>query len=155
MIRQGVDYFTIAPNVTIKLPCTPEGLKACAYFADMENTDGKKITTNVTLIFSVAQAILAAKAGATYVSPFVGRLDDAGAAGVQRIREISDTYKLHGINTKVLAASLRDVHSVSRCFMSGADVVTMPPEIFDKMYCHVLTDKGLETFNKDYEAQNK
>lgn len=155
MIRQGVDYFTISPNVTIKLPCTPEGLKACAYFADLENTDGKKITTNITLVFSVCQAILAAKAGATYVSPFVGRVYDNSFDGVQFIQNISDTYKLHGINTKVLAASLRDVHSVSRCFMSGADVVTMPPEIFDKMYCHVLTDKGLDTFNKDYEAQNK
>jgi transaldolase len=151
MIRQGLDYFTISPNVTIKLPCTPEGLKACAYLYGLK----ENISTNVTLVFSVCQAILAAKAGATYVSPFVGRVYDNSFDGVQFVQNISDTYKLHGINTKVLAASLRDVHSVSRCFMSGADVVTMPPEIFDKMYCHVLTDKGLETFNKDYEAQNK
>lgn len=155
MVRQGVDYFTISPNVTIKLPCTPEGLKACAYFADLENTDGKKITTNVTLVFSVSQAILAAKAGATYVSPFVGRVCDNSFDGIKLIKDISDTYKLHNVDTKILAASLRDAQSVSNCFMGGADVVTMPPSVFDKMYRHILTDSGLDTFNKDYQAQQK
>lgn len=151
MIRKGLDFFTISPNVTIKLPCTPEGLKACAYL----NSLGENISTNVTLVFSLSQAILAAKAGATYVSPFVGRVYDNSFDGVGLIKNISDTYKLHGVSTKILAASLRDVYSVSRCYMSGADVVTMPASIFDKMYCHVLTDTGLDTFNKDHQAQQQ
>lgn len=151
MIRKGLDFFTISPNVTIKLPCTPEGLKACAYF----NSLNENISTNVTLVFSLSQAILAAKAGATYVSPFVGRVYDNSFDGVQLIQNISDTYKLHNVRTKILAASLRDVHSVSRCFMSGADVVTMPAAIFDKMYCHVLTKEGLDTFNQDHQAQQQ
>lgn len=155
MIRQALDFFTIGKNITIKLPCTQEGLKACAYLSSIDNTDGLVITTNITLVFSLSQAILAAKAGATYVSPFVGRVYDNSFDGVQLIQNISDTYKLHNVRTKILAASLRDVHSVSRCFMSGADVVTMPPSVFDKMYCHVLTDTGLDTFNKDYQAQQK
>lgn len=155
MVRKGVDLYTISEAVTIKLPCTQEGLKACSYLSALGKENGKQITTNVTLVFSVAQAIMAAKAGATYVSPFVGRVYDNSFDGVQLIQNISDTYKLHGINTKILAASLRDVHSVSRCFMSGADVVTIPPAVFDNMYNHVLTDKGLDIFNKDHEAQNQ
>jgi transaldolase len=155
MIKQALDFYTIGNNITIKLPCTPEGLKACAYLSSVGNTDGLRITTNVTLVFSLPQAILAAKAGATYVSPFVGRIYDNSFDGVQFIQNISDTYKLHGVSTKILAASLRDVYSVSRCYMAGADVVTMPAAIFDKMYCHVFTDTGLDTFNKDHQAQQQ
>ena len=131
---------------TIKVPCTPNGLLACKELSD----DGIKV--NVTLIFSVAQAILAAKAGAKYVSPFVGRLDDNSHNGVELIAQISGLYNQQMIRTEVLAASLRDVHSVSKCFGVGADIVTMPPTVFEKMYNHILTDKGLDQFDKDYAA---
>ena len=152
MIYQAVDLYTIAENITIKLPCTVDGLKACAYLSDIENTGGKKITTNVTLVFSVAQAIMAAKAGATYISPFVGRCNDNSFSGIELVRAISNTYRVHGVRTQILAASLRDVHHVSRCFAAGADVVTLPPKVFDKMYDHVLTREGLDIFQRDYDA---
>lgn len=152
MIREAVDLYTIAENITIKLPCTVEGLKACAYLSSLDNTNGKKITTNVTLVFSVAQAIMAAKAGATYISPFVGRCNDNSFSGVELVRAISNTYRVHGVRTEILAASLRDVHHVSRCFAAGADVVTLPPKVFDKMYDHVLTREGLDIFQRDYDA---
>ena len=106
----------------------------------------------MTLVFSVAQAILAAKAGATYVSPFVGRCNDNSVSGVELVRAISGTYAAHGIKTQILGASLRDVHHVSRCFMYGADVITMPPKVFWKMYDHVLTREGLDLFQKDWES---
>ena len=144
MVEQAQPFISLGSNVTIKVPCTREGLKACYELSH----DG--ILTNVTLVFSVAQAILAAKAGATYVSPFVGRLNDNSVSGVELIRAISNTYKVHDVETKILAASLRDVHHVSRCLSVGADVVTLPPKVFDKMYGHVLTREGLEIFNKDY-----
>ena len=131
---------------TIKVPCTREGLRACAKLS----VDGIKV--NVTLIFSVAQAILASKAGAKYVSPFVGRVDDNSYNGVELVAQISGLYNQQMIRTEVLAASLRDVHSVSKCFGVGADIVTMPPTVFEKMYNHILTDKGLDQFDKDYAA---
>jgi|TARA_R100001530_G_scaffold17693_1_gene15277 transaldolase len=130
---------------TIKVPCTPDGLKACAHLS-VEN-----IRVNVTLVFSAAQAILAAKAGAKYVSPFVGRMDDNSLDGVELVREIASLYREHMVvGTEVIAASLRDVQSVSKCFGVGAEIVTMPPEVFEKMYKHVLTDRGLDQFDKDY-----
>ena len=133
---------------TIKVPCTSDGLKACANLA----RDG--IRVNVTLIFSVAQSILAAKAGAAYVSPFVGRVDDNSFDGVQLVKDISTLYKEQLARTQVLAASLRDVRSVSECFMGGTDIVTMPVAVFDKMYNHILTDKGLDLFQADWESVN-
>jgi len=133
---------------TIKVPCTSDGLKACAHLA----RDG--IRVNVTLIFSVAQSILAAKAGAAYVSPFVGRVDDNSFDGVQLVKDISLLYKEQLARTQVLAASLRDVRSVSECFMGGTDIVTMPVAVFDKMYNHILTDKGLDLFQADWESVN-
>ena len=133
---------------TIKVPCTSDGLKACANLA----RDG--IRVNVTLIFSVAQSILAAKAGAAYVSPFVGRVDDNSFDGVQLVKDISSLYKEQLARTQVLAASLRDVKSVSECFMGGTDIVTMPVAVFDKMYNHILTDKGLDLFQADWESVN-
>jgi len=133
---------------TIKVPCTSDGLKACAHLA----RDG--IRVNVTLIFSVAQSILAAKAGAAYVSPFVGRVDDNSFDGVQLVKDISSLYKEQLARTQVLAASLRDVKSVSECFMGGTDIVTMPVAVFDKMYNHILTDKGLDLFQADWESVN-
>jgi len=134
---------------TIKVPCTPEGLKACKVLSD------NGVRVNVTLIFNAAQAILSAKAGATYVSPFIGRLDDNSVAGLEIVRSISEVYRVHQVKTQILAASIRDVYKVSRAFWNGAHVVTMPPKIFQGMYNHVLTDKGLEIFDKDWESVKK
>ena len=131
---------------TIKVPCTVDGLVAC------KELSKDNIRVNVTLIFSPSQAILAAKAGAAYISPFVGRVEDNSFDGVALIKGIAAIYRKQYITkTEVLAASLRDVHSVSRCYADGADIVTMPPAVFEKMYKHILTDKGLEQFDKDYE----
>ena len=131
---------------TIKVPCTVDGLFAC------KELSKEHIRVNVTLIFSPSQAILAAKAGAAYISPFVGRVEDNSFDGVALIKDIAAIYRKQYITkTEVLAASLRDVHSVSRCYADGADIVTMPPAVFEKMYKHILTDKGLEQFDKDYE----
>ena len=136
---------------TIKVPCTVDGLVAC------KELSKDNIRVNVTLIFSPSQAILAAKAGAAYVSPFVGRLDDNSIAGLNLIKDIDEVYRVQCIHrTKILSASIRYVNSVSQSFANGADIVTMPPSVFEKMYHHVLTDKGLEIFDKDYAAiQNK
>ncbi len=144
MLEMADDYIQIAPNITIKVPCNVQGLKACKNLADDD------ITTNVTLVFSAAQAILAAKAGATYVSPFVGRCNDNSVSGVELIRAISGVYQTHRQETQILAASLRDVHHVSRCFLYGANVVTLPTKVFWKMYDHVLTREGLTQFDKDW-----
>ena len=130
---------------TIKVPCTPDGLRVCRELSrDLVNV-------NVTLIFSPAQAILAAKCGAKYVSPFVGRVDDNSFVGMDLIEQISDIYTIQNVNkTEILSASIRDVKSVSDSFASGAHVVTMPPTVFEKMYNHVLTDKGLYLFDMDW-----
>ena len=131
---------------TIKVPCTPDGLWVC------KQLSRDLIKVNVTLIFDEAQAILAAKAGAKYVSPFVGRLDDNSIAGLDLIKRISDIYvKQNVYETEILSASIRYVNSVSQSFANGADIVTMPPAVFEKMYNHVLTDKGLELFDKDWK----
>lgn len=130
---------------TIKVPCTPAGLKACKILTQ------SGIRVNVTLIFSAAQAILAAKSGATYISPFVGRVDDNSFDGIGLIKEISDIFTAQMVTgTEILAASIRDVHSVSEAFEVGADIVTLPPTVFKKMYNHILTEKGLALFEQDY-----
>ena len=144
MIANAQQYIEVGSNVTIKLPLTREGLIACKELTD----DG--IETNVTLCFSVAQAIIAEKAGATYISPFIGRLNDNSFSGVELVRSISGLYCGQGVRTRILAASLRDVHHVSRCLLYGANVVTLPPGVFDKMYNHVLTDAGLNIFAQDF-----
>ena len=131
---------------TIKVPCTPDGLYTCNQLAK----DGTKV--NVTLIFDAAQAILAAKAGATYVSPFVGRLDDNSVNGLDVIKDIHDIYQTHWVKTEILSASIRGVKAVSTSFALGAHVVTMPPSVFEKMYNHVLTDKGLQLFDADWAS---
>jgi transaldolase len=146
MIENAQQYIEIGSEVTIKLPLTKEGLIACKILSD------EGVKTNVTLCFSAAQAVMAAKAGATYISPFVGRMNDNSFSGVELVRAISGLYCAHGVETKVLAASLRDVHHVSRCLLYGANVVTLPPAVFDKMYSHVLTDSGLAIFEKDFQA---
>ena len=131
---------------TIKLPCTIEGLKACKYLSNIG------LRVNMTLVFSVSQALLCGLAGATYVSPFVGRMDDNGLKGLTLIHDISTVFKKQFINTIILAASVRDVQSVGVAFGLGADICTVPPKVFDDMAKHVLTDKGLEQFNKDFEG---
>ena len=129
---------------TIKVPCTRGGLAACRILSK------EGIRVNVTLIFDAAQAILAAKAGAAYVSPFVGRLDDNSINGLDTIKDISAIFQTQWVKTEILSASIRGVKAVSESFALGAQIVTMPPSVFDKMYNHVLTDKGLELFDKDW-----
>ena len=152
MVEEGIRLATKFPNsCTVKVPCTPDALIACAELS-MKNL----IRVNVTLIFDVAQAILAAKAGAAYVSPFVGRLDDNSIAGLNLIKDIDEVYRVQCIHrTKILSASIRYVNSVSQSFANGAHIVTMPPSVFDKMYNHVLTDKGLEIFDADHKETLK
>jgi transaldolase len=129
---------------TIKVPLSPDGLRTCRSLA----LDGIKV--NVTLVFSAAQAVLASKAGAAYVSPFVGRLDDQSVNGISLINQIASIYRMHGSQTQILSASIRSVQHVSDSFLNGANICTMPPSIFEKMYNHILTDKGLELFDRDW-----
>ena len=146
MVSQAKDYYSINKNITIKVPCNVEGLKACKVLSD------KSISVNVTLIFSVEQAILAAKAGAQYVSPFVGRLDDIGKSGIDLINDIKKIYvNYKNLKTKILAASIRSTKHITQSAMVGADVVTVPPKILGKMLSHTLTDKGLNAFLADWE----
>tara|TARA_B100002019_G_scaffold211851_1_gene184637 strand:+ start:313 stop:960 length:648 start_codon:yes stop_codon:yes gene_type:complete len=128
---------------TIKLPMTRDGLLVC------KELSKEKVRTNVTLIFCAAQAVLAAKAGATYVSPFVGRLDDQSVAGLEVVRSIAELYRIHRMETQVLAASIRSVQRAIRSWYNGAEICTMPPKVFDGMYDHILTDAGLEIFDRD------
>lgn len=150
MIEQAQPYIDYAKNITIKVPMSFEGLKACRYLTDLGRT------VNVTLVFSPAQAIVASKAGATYVSPFVGRVDDQSFDGITLIKEISEIFDGHLIDCSVLSASIRNVKHVIDSFRHGADVATMPFSVYNKMYNHILTDKGLELFDKDWaELQEK
>ena len=144
LILNGIQYGRLYPNeATIKLPCTPEGIKACKTLSFMG------IRVNMTLVFSVSQAILCALAGATYVSPFVGRLDDNGHDGIGLIRDIAKVFCHNRTDTKILAASIRDAATVGKAFAAGAHICTIPPKVFDDMYKHVLTDKGLFQFMLD------
>ena len=144
LILNGIQYGKLYPHeATIKLPCTPEGIKACKTLSFMG------IRVNMTLVFSVSQAILCALAGATYVSPFVGRLDDNGHDGIGLIRDIAKVFCHNRTDCKILAASIRDAATVGRAFAAGAHICTIPPKVFDDMYKHVLTDKGLFQFMLD------
>ena len=134
---------TYGDHITVKLPCTIDGLKVC------QRLSALSIRTNITLIFSPAQAILASLAGATYISPFIGRMDDNSLDGMKLISDIKRTLTT---DTKILAASIRDPQSVGNAFALGADICTVPPAVFDRMYDHVLTDKGIEQFEKDHAA---
>jgi len=146
MISEGRTLRKIADNVCVKLPLTMDGLKAC-------NTLSKEgIPTNVTLCFSPNQALLAAKVGATYISPFIGRLDDITLDGLELIEDIRTIYDNYGFETEILAASIRNVNHVKDCALIGADVVTAPPKVIKSLSNHVLTDKGLAAFLKDWEA---
>ena len=144
MIAEGERLAGIADNVVVKLPLTLEGLKACRHFARAG------IRTNVTLCFSANQALLAAKAGATYVSPFVGRLDDTNIDGMELIRDIRQIYDNYAFATEILAASIRTVNHITDVARIGADVITAPPSVIKAMANHVLTDKGLDQFLKDW-----
>ena len=137
MIKEGRKLSAIAQNVAIKVPLTFDGLRACKVFSE----DG--IMVNVTLCFNSAQAILAAKAGASFISPFIGRLDDIGSDGINLISEITEIYDIHGFETKVLAASIRSVQDIIDSAKFGADVATIPPKFLKGRYNHPLTDKGL------------
>tara|TARA_Y100000996_G_scaffold396568_1_gene362789 strand:- start:411 stop:1037 length:627 start_codon:yes stop_codon:yes gene_type:complete len=149
MILQSEQYHSINENVTIKVPCTYEGLKACKELSD------RKIKVNVTLIFSLSQSILAAKAGATYISPFIGRCEDNNIDGIELISSIKKVFKLNSISTtNILAASIRSVDHINNSFKAGADIVTLPPKIFEEMYQHDLTDLGLAQFDKDWKKLN-
>jgi transaldolase len=144
MVKEGDKLAAIAPNVVVKLPLTWDGLRAARAFSD------KGIRTNVTLCFSVAQAMLAAKAGATFVSPFVGRLDDHGADGSELIEAIRVLYDTHGFETEILAASLRHPAHVEAAALAGADAATLPADTFKALIKHPLTDKGLDAFLADW-----
>ena len=145
MIREGEELAAIDPKITVKLPCTKDGIKAVKYFS------GKNIKTNCTLVFSIGQALLAAKAGATFVSPFVGRLDDICEDGVGLVAHIVNIYNYYGFQTQVLAASIRNTNHIIRCMDAGADVATCPLQAIEGLLKHPLTESGLETFVRDAE----
>ena len=145
MVREGEDLAALHPNITVKLPMTRNGVKAIKYFAD------KGIKTNCTLVFSAGQALLAAKAGATYVSPFIGRLDDVSTDGVQLIEQIRTIYDNYGYNTQILAASVRHPMHIIQCAEIGADVATCPLSAITALFDHPLTTIGLEKFLADHK----
>jgi len=150
MIKEAKILKKIAKNIVIKLPLTFDGLKACSILSK------KGFKTNVTLCFSVTQALLAAKSGATYISPFIGRLDDIGQNGVQLIKDIRkvfDNYK--ELKTKILSASVRNIDHVKDVAIAGSDIVTIPPKVFHELYKHDLTDKGLKIFLDDWKSTNQ
>ena len=146
MIEEGRDIAAIHPNMVVKIPMTPEGLKA------VKVLHAEGIKTNVTLVFSSAQALLAARAGATYVSPFLGRLDDISMPGIDLIGDIMEIFQIHGIETEIIAASVRNPIHVIDCAKAGADIATVPYKVLLQMTAHPLTDQGIEKFKKDYLA---
>lgn len=146
MIQEGRAIAAIHPNMVVKIPMTVEGLKACKVLT------AEGIKTNVTLVFSANQALLAARAGATYVSPFLGRLDDISQRGVDLIREISDIFVVSDIDTQIIAASVRNPIHVTDCALAGADIATIPYSVIEQMVKHPLTDAGIAKFQTDYKA---
>lgn len=148
MIREGEELAALHPNIVVKVPCIEDGIKAIKYFSK------KGIRTNCTLIFSVGQALLAAKAGATYVSPFVGRLDDISSDGIELVSKIVDMYSTYDMDTQVLAASIRSTQHIIQCIEVGADVATCPLPAIKGLLKHPLTDSGLATFLADYKKVN-
>ena len=146
MIAEGREIAAIHPNMVVKIPMTTEGLKAVKVLT------AEDIKTNVTLVFSAAQALLAARAGATYVSPFLGRLDDISMPGIDLIADIMEIFEIHGIETEIIAASVRNPIHVIDCAKAGADIATVPYKVLEQMTKHPLTDPGIEKFKKDYLA---
>jgi transaldolase len=149
MIEEGEKLAGLSKNIVVKLPMTAEGLKATKHFAK------KKIKTNVTLVFSANQALLAARAGATFVSPFLGRLDDIGHDGMQLIEDIAEIYSVHGIETEIIAASVRHPVHVTEAARRGAHYATIPAKVFKQLIAHPLTDSGLEKFLADWANMQK
>ena len=146
MIAEGREIAKIHKNMVVKIPMTAEGLKACKVLS------AEGIKTNVTLVFTANQALLAARAGATYVSPFLGRLDDIPTPGIDLIRTISDIFAVAGIDTEIIAASVRHPIHVTDCALAGADIATVPYSVIEQMIKHPLTDQGIEKFQADYKA---
>ncbi len=146
MIKEGREIAAIHPNMVVKIPMTVEGLKACKVLSS------EGIKTNVTLIFSANQALLAARAGATYVSPFLGRLDDISTRGVDLIRDIADIFAVTDLDTQIIAASVRNPIHVTDCALAGADIATVPYAVIEQMVKHPLTDAGIAKFQADYRA---
>ncbi|MBR1571529.1 MAG: fructose-6-phosphate aldolase [Lachnospiraceae bacterium] len=146
MIKEGREIAALHPNMIVKIPMTIEGLKAVKVLS------AEGIKTNVTLIFSANQAILAAEAGATYVSPFLGRLDDINQPGIDLIRDIAEIFDIYGYETEIIAASIRNPIHVTDCALAGADIATIPYGVIEQMTKHPLTDQGIEKFQKDYIA---
>ena len=149
MVEEARKLAKIASNVVIKIPCIPEGLKAVKILS------AEGIKTNVTLVFSMSQALLAARAGATFVSPFIGRLDDIKQDGVQLVDNIVKAFKLYGIETEVIAASIRNIQHVEKVMLTGCQIATIPTKVLAQMINHQLTDKGLAQFMADYQHSLK
>lgn len=149
MIKEGLELSKIHPNITVKLPMTEAGLTACAALTK------EGIKTNVTLIFSANQALMAARAGATYVSPFIGRLDDIGIDGVELIREIAEIFAIHEIDSQIIAASIRHPQHVTQAALAGAHIATTPYKVLKQLFKHPLTDKGIDGFMKDWANKDK
>ena len=149
MVEEARKLVKIADNIVIKIPCIPEGLKAVKILS------AEGIKTNVTLVFSMAQALLAARAGASYVSPFIGRLDDIGEDGVQLVENIVKAFKRYGITTEVIAASIRNLEHVEKVMLTGCQIATIPTKVLEQMIIHPLTDKGLAQFMADYQNSLK
>ena len=146
MIKEGREIAAIHPNMVVKIPMTVEGLKAVKVLS------AEEIKTNVTLIFTANQALLAAEAGATYVSPFLGRLDDISQPGIDLINTISEIFSIYGYETEIIAASVRNPIHVTDCALAGADIATVPYKVIEQMTKHPLTDQGIEKFQADYKA---
>lgn len=149
MVEEARKLVQIAENIVIKIPCIPEGLKAVKILS------AEGIKTNVTLVFSMFQALMAARAGATYVSPFIGRLDDIGEDGVLLVKNIVEAFKLYGIETEVIAASIRNLAHVDAVMLTGCQIATIPTKVLEQMIKHDLTDKGLAAFLADYQNSLK
>ncbi|MBL5767543.1 fructose-6-phosphate aldolase [Heyndrickxia sporothermodurans] len=149
MVKEGRELAKIAPNITIKVPMTPEGLKAVHIFAS------EGIKTNVTLIFNANQALMAARAGATYVSPFLGRLDDIGHNGVELVSTIAEIFSIHQIETEIIAASIRHPQHVTDAALAGAHIATVPLKVINQLFKHPLTDKGIDQFLQDWNSSQK
>lgn len=149
MVAEARKLIKIADNIVVKIPCIAEGLKAVKILS------AEGIKTNVTLVFSMSQALMAARAGATYVSPFVGRLDDIGENGVQLVENIVKAFKIYGIETQVIAASIRNLEHVDKVMLTGCQIATIPTKVLSEMIKHPLTDMGLAQFMADYENSKK
>lgn len=145
MVCEARQLAQIADNIVVKIPCIAEGLKAVRILS------AEGIKTNVTLVFSLSQAILAANAGASYVSPFIGRLDDIGEDGVQLVANMVKIFKQYGLKTEIIAASVRNLDHVNQVMLAGAQIATIPTNVLEQMLLHPLTDKGLEKFLQDYK----